>query len=135
MKKDASIGKVNEPVGLVESKSSQEVPWGAAPKSCISKASTAEVEESCGKYRGCWGSLHRFVLWWGWLQSILFSHPPQKKKNLSFKRTFFSVNYIIVFYLLWNIQFSSEEHNSDLYFKENNCIGIGKSYVTKCLKS
>ena len=47
MKDDASIGKIDEPVRLEESKSSKEVSWSVIPKGSIAETPTAEVEE-CG---------------------------------------------------------------------------------------
>lgn len=47
MNENTCIGQVDEPVRLIEAKSSQEVSRSGVPKSCITEASTAQVEESC----------------------------------------------------------------------------------------
>lgn len=49
MKNNTGISQVDEPVWLVETKPSQEVPWSRISKGRISESSTAQVEESCGE--------------------------------------------------------------------------------------
>lgn len=50
MNHNTGISQVDEPIWLVESKASHEVPWCVIPKGCISRTSTEEVEEGCNNY-------------------------------------------------------------------------------------
>lgn len=127
MKHDANVSKVNEPVWFIESKPCQEVPWRSIPKGCISKASTAEVEEGCNCDCYCRGFLHGLVFWWGRLQSILHicfcKFIVKKKKNAFWERIA-----VITYTHEWNLEVSN------LYLNKNERVWIGKGNISKRLR-
>jgi hypothetical protein len=62
MDDNASVGKVNKPIWIVESKACEEIARGPIPKGSIAHTAHRHVEYGGGEYPNKSCSLHSFVL-------------------------------------------------------------------------